>query len=81
MHTKTPLAPRDAGHILGLTTGRLAQLDREGVLPALKDSAGRRSYDPDAVEAFKRSRDAKRLSAASTERTDPPKAQHGAHAG
>ena len=54
------LAPRDAGFRLKLSTGRLAQLDREGVLPAIRDSAGRRFYDPEVVERFAREREARR---------------------
>ena len=48
----TLLAPRDAGRRLKLTSSRLAQLDREGVFPALRDSAGRRFYDAEEVERF-----------------------------
>ena len=48
----TLLAPQDAARRLGLSTSRLAQLDREGVLLALRDSAGRRYFDADVVEAF-----------------------------
>ena len=50
------LAPRDAARRLNLSTSRLMQLDREGKLPALRDSAGRRLYDPDTVEQFARAR-------------------------
>jgi DNA-binding transcriptional MerR regulator len=50
------LAPKDAARRLNLSTSRLMQLDREGKLPALRDSAGRRLYDPDAVERFARAR-------------------------
>lgn len=38
------LAPRDAGRLLGLTTARMQQLDREGKPRALRDSAGRRLF-------------------------------------
>jgi|GEM_PF-2460696 DNA-binding transcriptional MerR regulator len=51
------LSPRDAGRLLGLSTPRLQQLDREGRLKALRDSAGRRFYTRDAVEAFRRVRE------------------------
>lgn len=48
----TLLAPRDVGRRLRLSTSRVIQLDREGVLPAMRDSAGRRLYDADLVEQF-----------------------------
>ena len=51
------LAPRDVGRRLGLSTSRIAQLDREGVLPAMRDSANRRFYDVDLVERFAESRE------------------------
>jgi hypothetical protein len=50
------LSPRDAGRRLCLTTSRLIQLDREGVLPALRDSAGRRFYHYEVVEQFAEAR-------------------------
>jgi DNA-binding transcriptional MerR regulator len=50
------LAPKDAARRLNLSTSRLMQLDREGKLRALRDSAGRRLYDPDIVEQFARER-------------------------
>jgi excisionase family DNA binding protein len=46
------LAPKDAARILGLSTSRIIQLDREGRLRALRDSAGRRLYRRRDVEAF-----------------------------
>jgi predicted site-specific integrase-resolvase len=46
------LAPRDVAKRLNLSTSRVQQLDREGLLPALRDSAGRRLYDPEAVERY-----------------------------
>jgi DNA-binding transcriptional MerR regulator len=54
------LAPQDAGRRLRLSTSRLAQLDRDGVLPAIRDSAGRRLYDADVVERFALERAQKR---------------------
>lgn len=48
----TLLAPRDAALRLSLSTSRLAQLDREGRLPALRDSADRRLYYPEDVDRF-----------------------------
>ena len=55
----TLLAPRDVGRRLGVSTSRVIQLDREGVLRALRDSAGRRLYDPDTVERFAVEREAR----------------------
>jgi DNA-binding transcriptional MerR regulator len=52
MMLMTLLAPRDVARRLGLSTSRVIQLDREGVLPALRDSAGRRLYDAEVVERF-----------------------------
>lgn len=52
----TLLAPRDAAKRLNLSTSRIQQLDREGLLPALRDSAGRRLYDPEQVERYARQR-------------------------
>ena len=46
------LAPRDVGRRLSLSVSRVIQLDREGTLRALRDSAGRRFYEADAVERF-----------------------------
>jgi hypothetical protein len=37
---------------LQLSTSRVVQLDREGRLRALRDSAGRRFYRPEDVERF-----------------------------
>ena len=55
----TLLAPRDVGRRLRLSTSRVIQLDREGILPAMRDSAGRRLYDADAVETFALQREAR----------------------
>jgi DNA-binding transcriptional MerR regulator len=57
------LAPRDAARRLNLSTSRLAQLDREGLLPAMRDSSGRRFFRPESVEAFARERKNRRSSA------------------
>ena len=46
------LAPRDVAKRLGVSVSRVAQLDREGRLPALRDSVGRRLYNPEVVERF-----------------------------
>jgi DNA-binding transcriptional MerR regulator len=58
------LAPRDAARHLDLSVSRLAQLDRGGVLPAMRDSAGRRLYDPESVEQFAVEREARKRAAA-----------------
>jgi predicted site-specific integrase-resolvase len=44
------LAPRDAARRLHISTSRLVQLAREGRLVAIRDSAGRRFYEPAEVE-------------------------------
>ena len=46
------LAPKSVAKRLRLSTSRIIQLDREGVLLALRDSAGRRFYDAETVERF-----------------------------
>jgi DNA-binding transcriptional MerR regulator len=56
----TLLAPRDVGRRLNLSTSRVIQLDREGILPAFRDSSGRRLYHAEAVEQFARERDERR---------------------
>ena len=48
----TLMAPGSVAKRLRLSTSRVIQLDREGALPALRDSAGRRFYDAEAVERF-----------------------------
>jgi DNA-binding transcriptional MerR regulator len=53
------LAPRDVGRRLGLSTSRVIQLNREGVLRAFRDSSGRRLYDADVVERFAVEREAR----------------------
>jgi DNA-binding transcriptional MerR regulator len=58
------LAPQDVARRLGLSTSRIIQLDREGKLTALRDSAGRRLYDIEAVEQFAREREQRQMSAA-----------------
>lgn len=60
----TLLAPRDAAKRLKLSTSRVQQLDREGLLPALRDSAGRRLYNADDVERFAIEREQKRAASA-----------------
>ncbi len=60
----TLLAPRDAAKRLNLSTSRVIQLDREGVLLALRDSAGRRLYDAATVEEFAVARERKRVAVA-----------------
>lgn len=56
------LAPQHVGRRLKLSTSRVIQLDREGVLPALRDSAGRRFYDAEVIERFAKEREARRFS-------------------
>ena len=46
------LAPRDVARRLQLSTSRVIQFDREGILRAFRDSAGRRFYDAEEVERF-----------------------------
>ncbi|MDR7392779.1 MAG: MerR family transcriptional regulator [Armatimonadota bacterium] len=60
MATLTLLAPRDAGRLLGVTTARVQQLAREGKLPELRDSAGRRLFRLEDVETLRRERARKR---------------------
>ena len=51
-HRVTLLSPGAVGRRLNLSTSRVIQLDREGVLRAIRDSAGRRFYDSETVEHF-----------------------------
>ena len=53
------LAPKHVGERLHVTTSRVIQLDNEGKLPAMRDSAGRRFYDPQVVEAYAKQREAR----------------------
>jgi DNA-binding transcriptional MerR regulator len=48
----TLLAPQTVARRLGLSTSRLVQLDREGLLPAFRDSAGRRFWDEETLAKF-----------------------------
>jgi DNA-binding transcriptional MerR regulator len=54
------LSPGAVARRLGLSTSRVIQLDREGVLCAMRDSAGRRLYDAQAVERFALERERRR---------------------
>jgi DNA-binding transcriptional MerR regulator len=63
------LAPQHAAAQVGLSTSRLIQLEALGELRSIRDSAGRRFYDPDVIEAFVRRRAARRE--AQRERDDP----------
>ena len=54
------LAPQHAAAQVGLSTSRLIQLEAVGELASIRDSAGRRSYDPDVIDAFVRKREALR---------------------
>lgn len=49
----TLLAPRDAARRVGLSTSRLKQLEVEGKLQVLRDSGGRRLYDPQEIERYR----------------------------
>ena len=51
------LAPKDAGALLGVCTERVQQLDREGKLRALRDSAGRRLFRLRDVERLRAERE------------------------
>lgn len=53
------MSPGDVARRLWLSVSRIVQLDRQGVLPAIRDSAGRRLYDAEAVERFAREREAR----------------------
>jgi MerR family regulatory protein len=53
----TLLSPGDVAKRLKLSTSRVIQLDREGALRAIRDSAGRRLYEHDVVEHFAQERD------------------------
>ena len=59
----TLLAPRDVARRLRLSTSRVVQLDREGILTAIRDRSGRRIYDAEAVERFAREREQRRTAA------------------
>ncbi|MCC7178258.1 MAG: helix-turn-helix domain-containing protein [Acidobacteria bacterium] len=52
----TLLGATGAGEILKVSASRVTQLNREGALPAVRDSAGRRLYTREDVEALARSR-------------------------
>lgn len=56
----TLLAPRDVARRLGLSTSRVIQLDREGILRAMRDTSGRRFYAVETVETFAQERAARR---------------------
>ena len=51
------LAPCDVARRLQLSTSRIVQLTREGKLPVIRDSSGRRLFDPEEVERFARERE------------------------
>ncbi len=46
------MSPGDVGKRLKLSASRVIQLDREGKLLAVRDSAGRRYYEVETVEAY-----------------------------
>ena len=60
----TLLAPRDAARRLDLSTSRIAQLHREGRLPAIVDSSGNRLFTVEAIEELARDRAARRAAIA-----------------
>lgn len=57
------LSPKDVARRLRLSVSRVQQLDREGVLPALRDSGNRRFYDAEVVERVAQQRELERRSA------------------
>ena len=57
---KTPLAPQHASLRAGVCRSRLIQLEAQGQLTSMRDSAGRRTYDPDEIDAFRRKRELQR---------------------
>lgn len=60
MTTSELLSPGLVAKRLKLSTSRVLQLDREGHLPAMRDRAGRRLYDCEAVDRFARERESLR---------------------
>lgn len=60
----TLYGPKGAAARIGLSTSRLAQLDKAGILPAIHDDAGRRVWLREVVDRFAEEREAKRASAA-----------------
>lgn len=60
---KQLLTPRDAGRLLNLTTSRVIQLAREGQLPEIRDSGGRRTFRREDVERLAKEREARRSGA------------------
>lgn len=66
------LSPRDAGRLLGVTTERVQQFDREGRLRALRDSAGRRLFREADVLRFKATRERQARERAGDDQPDAP---------
>ena len=58
------MSPRDVGRLLNLSASRVVQLEKEGLLPAERDSSGRRFFQRAVVEQFALER-AARITAAS----------------
>src|SRR4051812_28119461 len=56
---KFPLPPLGAGHRLKLTTSAVQKLARSGELPEIRDSAGRRLFRAEDVDALIERRKAK----------------------
>lgn len=46
------MSPRDVGRLLNLSASRVIQLEKEGQLPAERDSSGRRFFQRVVVEQF-----------------------------
>ena len=67
----TLLGPRDVARRLQLSVSRVIQLDRAGTLPAMRDSLGRRLFDPEVVETFAREREARRAAACGGDTLSP----------
>ena len=53
------MSPGHVARRLVLSVSRIVQLDNEGTLVAMRDSAGRRFYDSTVVERFAREREAR----------------------
>ncbi len=56
------LATKDAARILGIGVSRLQQLDQDGQIRALRDSAGRRLFRQPGIMRFQQDREQRRAS-------------------
>ena len=52
------LSAAGAGRLIGVGPSRVAQLEREGKLPAVRDSSGRRLFRESDVRRFMKAREA-----------------------